>query len=62
MKIEQLIYTEKEKWQIIEAQNDCADAGLDAHHGNYRIVGETKWEDKTYESWIFEKSLMEKNL
>ncbi len=24
----------------------------------YRVVGETKWEDKTYESWIFEKSLL----
>lgn len=28
MKIEQLIYTEKGKWQIIEGQTDCADAGL----------------------------------
>ncbi len=23
----------------------------------YEIVGETRWDDKTYESWIFEKSL-----
>lgn len=28
MKIEQLIYTEKEKWQSVEVQEDCADAGL----------------------------------
>jgi ribosomal protein S18 acetylase RimI-like enzyme len=24
----------------------------------YQIVGETKWEGKTYESWIFEKTLI----
>ncbi len=24
---------------------------------NYKIIGETRWEGKTYESWIFEKEL-----
>jgi ribosomal protein S18 acetylase RimI-like enzyme len=28
----------------------------------YRIVGETRWEGKTYDSWIFEKELLDSNL
>lgn len=28
----------------------------------YKIVGETKWEGKTYESWIFEKEMPKSNL
>ena len=41
------------------------DTAKPAHHlvswykkNGYQIVGETKWEDKTYESWIFEKRIV----
>ena len=49
----------KENFEAIQLDTAKPAAHLVAWYlrRGYEIVGETKWEGKTYESWVFEKKL-----